>query len=285
MIVAVVNADDFGLATCINEGISIAYEQGILRSASLMANGEAFADALDRTKNLPGLGVGVHLSLVGQKPIAPTRDLRGMVTDDGRLPASYADFARDYFLRKFSVREISLEMEAQITRILDAGIQPTHLDSHQHIHLLPGILELTLGLAKIHQIDAVRVPCDQAVFFRAFASPRKMQLAILALLSARARNKVRRRGLKSAQFFHGLAASGRLDTQSLCAILVRLPDGVHEIMCHPGLETAALRQRYAWGYAWQVETAALQSSAVKRVVERRGIVLRNFAEAWSNMPA
>jgi hopanoid biosynthesis associated protein HpnK len=284
MIVAVVNADDFGLAASINEGISVAYGQGILRSASLMANGEAFADAVARSKKFPSLGVGVHLSLVAERPITPAKALRGLVTDDGYLPASYADFTRGYLLRKFSLREIALEMEAQITRVLDAGIQPTHLDSHQHIHLLPGILNLTLNLAKNYHINVVRVPYDWTVLPLAFASRRKMQLAVLVLLSALVRKKVCRRGLRSAGSFHGLAASGHLDTQSLCAILSGLQHGVHEIMCHPGLETAALRQRYAWGYAWQAETAALGSPAVKHLVERRGISLRNFAEAWSTTP-
>ena len=285
MIVAVVNADDFGLATSINEGISIAHEQGILRSASLMANGEAFADAVDRIKKLPLLGVGVHLSLVGQKSIAPADDLRGLVTDDGRLPTSYRDFARGYFLRKFTLREVSREMEAQIARVLDAGIQPTHLDSHQHIHLLPGVLDFTLRLAKAHRIDVVRLPHDRAVLSRAIASARGAQLGALVFLSALARNKVRRTGLKNAEFFHGLAASGHLDTKALCAILSQLQHGVHEIMCHPGLETPALRQRYAWDYAWQHEATALRSTAVKELVERRGVCLRSFAEAWGTMPA
>ena len=112
-----------------------------------------------------------------------------------------------------------------------------------------------------------------------------MQLAALVLLSALARKKIGKSGLKTAEFFHGLAVSGRLGTESLSAILSGLPDGVHEIKCHPGLETPALRQRYAWGYTWESEVAALRSSAIKQIVDRRGIRLRNFAEAWSNPSA
>jgi hopanoid biosynthesis associated protein HpnK len=280
MIVAVINADDFGLSTGINEGISVAHEQGILRSASLMPNGEAFSDAVDRIRQLPDLGVGVHLSLVGETPIAPVNSLRGLARQ-GKLPDSYAAFARDYLLRRFSLAEVRREMRAQIDQVLEAGIQPTHLDSHQHIHLLPGILELTLDLAQAYQINVVRVPDDRTGLFRMRTSWRRVQLATLVLLSALARKKIAKSGLKSAGFFHGLAASGRLDTESLSAILSRLQDGINEVMCHPGLETAALRQRYAWGYAWETEMAALRSSAIKQIVKRRGIRLRNFAEAWS----
>ena len=280
MIVAVVNADDFGLSTCINEGISVAYQQGILRSASLMPNGEAFSDAVDRIRQLPGLGVGVHLSLVGEGPIAPINSLRGLAKQ-GKLPNSYVDFTRGYLLRTFTLAEIRREMRAQIDRVLNAGIQPTHLDSHQHIHVLPGILDVTLDLAQDYKINVVRVPDDRAALFGLPRSWRSMQLAALVLLSALARKKIGKKKLKSAGVFHGLAVSGRLDTESLAAILSRLQEGVHEIMCHPGVETAALRQRYAWGYAWETEMAALRSSAVKQIVERRGIRLRNFAEAWS----
>jgi chitin disaccharide deacetylase len=146
MIVAVVNADDFGLSTSINEGISVACDQGILRSASLMPNGDAFDDAIDRLRSLPDLRVGVHLSLVGERPIAPTESLPGLVRE-GKLPDSYADFTRDYLLRRFPLREVRREIAAQIDLVLGAGIKPTHLDSHQHIHLLPGIFDLTLDRA------------------------------------------------------------------------------------------------------------------------------------------
>ena len=280
MIVAVVNADDFGLSVSINEGIWDAYEHGIVRSASLMANGEGFDDAVARVKEFPGLGVGVHLSLVGERPIAPAHELRGLVTSDGRLPTSYSQFARDYLLGKFTLREVRREIEAQIVRVLKAGVRPTHLDSHQHIHLLPGVFDLTLGLAKAFRIDVVRVPFDRAVLSPVLASARGVKLGALVFLSALARNKVRRLGLKSAGFFHGLAGSGHLDTRSLCAILSQLGHSVHEIMCHPGLETPALRHRYAWGYAWETEACALRSAAVKELVERRRIGLRSFAEAW-----
>jgi chitin disaccharide deacetylase len=164
MIVAVVNADDFGLSVSTNAGIRDAYEHGILRSASLMANGEGFDDAVSQVKELPGLGVGIHLSLVGERPIAPPHKLRGLIGSDGRLPPSYADFARGYLLRKFTPREVHREMEAQIARVLHAGIRPTHLDSHQHVHLMPGVFDLTLDLAEAYKIRVVRVPRDRAVF-------------------------------------------------------------------------------------------------------------------------
>ena len=75
--------------------------------------------------------------------------IRGLVDSDGRLPSSYADFARAYLLRKFTPREVHREMEAQIARVLHAGVRPTHLDGHQHVHLMPGVFDIALDLVKL----------------------------------------------------------------------------------------------------------------------------------------
>ena len=73
-------------------------------------------------------------------------------------------------LRKFTAREVHREMEAQIARVLHAGIRPTHLDSHQHVHLMPGVFDITLDLAEAYKIRVVRLSRDRAVFSPALAS-------------------------------------------------------------------------------------------------------------------
>jgi hypothetical protein len=135
-----------------------------------MPNGEGFNDAVSQVRELPGLGVGIHLSLVCERPIASAHKIRGLVDSDGRLPSSYADFARAYLLRKFTPREVHREMEAQIARVLHAGVRPTHLDGHQHVHLMPGVFDIALDLAEAYKIRVVRVPHDRAVFSPALAS-------------------------------------------------------------------------------------------------------------------
>ena len=94
----------------------------------------------------------------GERPIAPPHKLRGLIDSAGRLPPSYADFARGYLLRKFTPREVHREMEAQIARVLHADIRPTRLGSHQHVHLMPGVFDLTLDLAEAYKIRVVRLP-------------------------------------------------------------------------------------------------------------------------------
>lgn len=95
-----VNADDLGMSTAVNDAIFRAYDDGLLCSASALVYGPAFGDAARRLRDRPGLGVGVHLDA---SEFAPGRD-----------PSDWP---------------------AQVARARDAGIDPTHLDSHHHAHL------------------------------------------------------------------------------------------------------------------------------------------------------
>src|SRR5436190_2146588 len=88
----VVNADDFGLTVGINAGIERGIREGILRSTSAMAVGSALADAAARARRLPGLGVGLHLTLVGERPVCQPRDVPSLVGRDGRFLPGYRDF-------------------------------------------------------------------------------------------------------------------------------------------------------------------------------------------------
>jgi len=286
-----VNADDFGLSAGVNAGILSCFHNGILRSTSLMPNGAAFEDAVRLARQTPGLGVGVHLSLVGEPCVAPRRELGGLADADGMLPASYAAFARGYFSRRFTQREIQREVAAQMRRVLQAGIRPTHLDSHQHVHLMPGVFGLALQAAQEAGIQVIRVPHERARHQAGLAEPsglaqrlstRGLQLNVLSMLSRRARRQARAARLRVAPRFWGLSESGALDEAALLPILARLGRGVNELMSHPGFSDEALRRKYLWGYRWDAEAAALQSPAARQMVEERGIRLAHFGQAWGS---
>jgi predicted glycoside hydrolase/deacetylase ChbG (UPF0249 family) len=157
MIVAVVNADDFGLSVSINAGIRDAMRTRHSAQRGLMANGEGFDDAVSRVKNIPVSGWGF---ICRSSAKGPSRRLTNSAVSltAGRLPPSYADFARGYLSRRFTPREVAPGNGAQIVHVLRAGIRPTHLDSHQHVHLMPGVFDLTLDLAEAYKIRVVRIP-------------------------------------------------------------------------------------------------------------------------------
>jgi predicted glycoside hydrolase/deacetylase ChbG (UPF0249 family) len=87
----ILNADDFGLTRGVNEGIIRAHHEGILTSATLMANGAAFEDAVEQARVTPSLGVGCHLVLVGGKSVAPPEKISSLVDAEGRLPRTLSN--------------------------------------------------------------------------------------------------------------------------------------------------------------------------------------------------
>jgi predicted glycoside hydrolase/deacetylase ChbG (UPF0249 family) len=137
-----VNADDFGFTRDVNEGIVEAHKHGILTSTTLMANGRAFADAVDLARANPTLDVGCHLTLIG-----------GNALTGGELPNSVWELLRALALGRIPVYE---EFAAQIRAIQAAGIQPTHLDTHKHTHLAPPVLGAMGRVAREFGIPWIR---------------------------------------------------------------------------------------------------------------------------------
>ncbi len=143
----VVNADDFGFTPDVNQGIVEAHRRGILTATTLMANGAAFEDALRLARETPSLDVGCHLVLIGGRSLSTGKPLPLTV------PQLLAAMAR---------REIRVydELRAQVRRIVDAGIRPTHLDTHKHTHLAPPVLDAVARLGEEFDIPWVRRPFD-----------------------------------------------------------------------------------------------------------------------------
>ena len=159
----IVNADDFGLHAAVNHGIRDAYSGGIVTSTSLMAVGAAFDEAVAIARDCPELGVGVHLTLVGARPVASA--VASLVDGKGDFCASYPVFLRRYLQGTIRRDEVARELAAQIEKVTQAGIRPTHLDSHQHLHVVPGISAIVLDLARRFAIPAVRIPAEPLGFF------------------------------------------------------------------------------------------------------------------------
>ena len=252
-----------------------------------MPNGFAFEDALSmvrdmmsRTNDKAGIGVGIHLSLVGERCAAPAADLGGMVTADGLLPDSYSTFTRLFVSRRFGAGEVRTEILAQIDRVLAAGITPTHIDSHQHLHMLPGVFEIVLDTAIDSGIPVIRVPLEHDGPGSRGLSARIIQTWILSRISRKRLQQVRDAGLRTADWFWGLGVSGNMNEANLANTLNRLRPGVNEIMCHPGISDPETAARYAWGYSWNDELAALTSDSIHGYIEENGIRLASFADAW-----
>lgn len=276
----VINADDFGLHPCINEAILRGHLVGCITSASLMATGAAFEDAVHIARETPSLGVGVHLTLVAEKPLLGAGQVKSLVDREGRFPQDHIAFIRAYLTGRIEMDEIRRELTAQIERVLSAGVSVTHLDSHQHLHILPKIMDLCVALADEYKIRAIRIPAEPYGFTGGYKADLKRIVGKCGLtyLAERAREKAMRHGLASPGHFFGMLAGGHLAKRFLAAIILSLPEGSSEIMVHPGTKSEILQETFGWAYAWEEEFAAVTDWHTLQLIRDCRVKLSSFGE-------
>lgn len=251
----IINADDFGFTRDVNAGIVHAHREGVLTSTTLMANGAAFDDAVRLARETPTLDVGCHLvlvqgdSLLNGQPLA--RTLKQVVQRylSGRLDAYR-------------------ELRAQIERVIAAGVQPTHLDSHKHTHSLPTVFASVIRLAQEFRIPYIRLPLDRT-------TPYAGQLC--RIVDPLYRRAARARGIRLTDHFLGYRLTGTLNEASLIEALRHLADGTTEFMCHPAFLTDELRAAPTRLKESRVrELEALTSPRVRAFMDAEAIHLATF---------
>jgi len=275
--ILVVNADDFGLTEGNNRAIVDAHRTGIVTSTSLLANGLAFDHAVSLWRDVPSLGVGVHLTLTEGPPVA--RDVDILLADNGELPLSNQPFVRALLTGKLPRAMIRREFEAQVRKVIEAGIQPTHLDGHKYIHLLPGITAIAIEIARQLAIPVVRVPHGFIDRPSSIKLKRYIGLMILAGMSRLAYRAIRKTGLKSSEHFAGFMDTGHLDQDIIRRLLARPRPGVTELLCHPAYPNPDLNVlHYAWigTYQFAQETTAVSDPVLRRDLQAAGWIFRHF---------
>jgi hopanoid biosynthesis associated protein HpnK len=284
----IVNADDLGWTEGVTRGILEAFHRGIVTSTSLLANGQAFAEAVKAAKAAPRLGVGVHLNLSDGAPVADRESVTSLLDDEGNLTDGPQSLLLKRARRKLVLDEVEEEWDAQIQKVRDAGIHPTHLDGHKHVHMLPGLFDIALRLAKRHGIEALRVSLEESSLRAALSSGAKqnprvvlkqgVQARGLKLLARNARNQARRAGIATADHFCGIAQTGELTIEGLEQLLKNLPEGATELICHPGYTDEALQKSATRLQASrQRELEILTDTRIRNLVASQGIRLIDYA--------
>ncbi|MFZ0519948.1 MAG: ChbG/HpnK family deacetylase [Candidatus Acidiferrales bacterium] len=282
----ILNADDFGMTRGVNEGIVRAHREGILTSTTLMANGEAFDDAVERVRANPELGVGCHLVLVGGKCVAPRESVASLADANGTLPDSLPLFVARISSGMIRGEEIERELRAQIDKIRAAGIEPTHLDTHKHMHAHPRVMEILGKVAKECGITRVRKPIEDLrdSWETSRAGGQAISLQILAAGAVRAiaprfTTISKKYGLLYPDHFLGLATTGRLGPALLRGIIATVGDGSTEIMLHPGICDADLaRSGSRLQKHREDELQGLLDPGVRSAIAERGIRLISYRE-------
>lgn len=224
----VVNADDFGRSDAINAGVVQAHVHGIVTSASLMVRHPAAADAVAAAHEHPGLGLGLHLDLTEWELAGDTWRARYTVVDTDDL------------------RAVSAEVERQLESFRSlVGAEPTHLDSHQHVH----------------RDDPVRSAAVTA--------------AAALSIPLREHGEIRYCGAFYGQDRHGAPFPQAVTPGALTHLLRELGPGTTEIGCHPATVAETFT---SYSPERPAELVALCDPGVKRTIRECGIELCRFGD-------
>ncbi len=225
----IVNADDFGRSSGVNSGIAEAFEHGIVTSASLMVRWPAARDAVDFALAHPAMSLGLHLDLCEWEFVSDTWRPVYETVPSNDVAATAAEVRRQ--LERF--REL-------------AGRDPTHLDSHQHVHRSEPVRSIVMELAR-----ELGVPLRECTG-----------------------------GVRYIGSFHGQSGKGEplpecISIEALFRVLHALPAGVSELGCHPGRGTDP---DSPYNAERLVETRTLCDPRIRAALEAEGITLTTFAE-------
>ena len=276
----IVTADDVGLHPGMTLGAVKAHDEGIVTACSVVANGRAFESAVELLRDRPRLDVGVHLTLVGERPLSPPERVRSLLDRSGAFSRDFRSFTQRYLFGGIVASEIEEELQRQIERLLAAGLSIVHANSHQHLHVLPLVFEIVLRLAEEYRIGFIRIPAEPNA---RLMSPRSLQIRILNRIGRKARRRLEANpSVRSADRTVGILDAGRLTAQRLVQILQDV-EGTTELVCHPGIDDSALAAEYDWGYGWDRETAALCDERVKKDLQRSKVTLTPFS-SLDNQP-
>ncbi len=284
----IVTADDFGLTEKVNQGIVESHCRGIVTSTSLMANGGAFEDAVARVRQAPRLGIGAHLNLTQGPTVTRATLVRNLVQRNGEMSIGPIGLGKKIATGKVRLDEVELELRAQIEKILGAGIKLTHLDGHKHIQLLPGVFDIVLKLAGEYGIKGIRCAVEPSNALAVLKHARRngkggiKQYGLgraLSFFALRSRGKAKRAGLLTPRYFLGIAQTGFLDISELSRILNNLPEGLSELMSHPGyVDEALARTPTRLLGQRQRELEALTDPTVKDLIAQNDIQLISYRE-------
>ena len=284
----IVNADDFGFTTGVNRAIAEAHSRGIVTSSTLMANGAAFAGAVELAKTLPRLSVGCHVVLIDGEPVLDAKQLPSLTVPAAspRFRDGLKTFAARALAGRIAADEVAAEAAAQIRKIQAAGITISHFDTHKHTHIFPRILRPLLRAVSACGVRALRNPFGPRLPLRSsqfLARPnlwtRWAEVRVLRRFAGKFREAVDREGFVTTDGTLGIEVTGSLDETLFQAIAASIPEGTWEFVCHPGYNDADLQAaRTRLRESREEELRVLTLPAARSVLSEAGIELISYGD-------
>ncbi len=236
----IVNADDFGRSASINRAVIRAHREGILTTASLMTNEPAFAEAVELARENPGLGVGLHLTLICGHSASPPETIPGLVNPGQEFDANPALVGMRYFFRGKLRDQLRAEIHEQFRKFAETGLLLDHVNGHLHLHLHPTVFRILMEDATKLRIERLRLTFDPFWLNARLASGHWRYRALHALihhcLAANARRRLKSRHIYHTRAVFGLLQNARVDETYVTKLLPRLPAGDSELYSHPSLD-------------------------------------------------
>lgn len=272
----IINADDFGRHEFINLAVEKSFREGFLKSATIMAGGKFFDDAVKISKKNPGLGVGIHFTLANGFPVLSPEKIPSLVTNEGIFHENYVVFLKKFLQGKISLEEIKLELAAQLEKVQRAGINLTHFDSHQHLHHFPKIIDIALNLAERAKIFKMRVS-NSKIFDGELNSIGKFVGRLgLSSLAKFAAHKAHKKNFITPNNFAGIVAGESVSENFLENLILNLPEGTTEVMLHPGTDNKILKNFCDWEHDFEEELNAVTSPKILNLLREKNISVINF---------
>lgn len=285
----IINADDFGLSSSINEGIIRGYREGVITSASFIVNMPGFEDALRLIRKNPELSVGIHINIIRGLPILSADNLKSF-TKRGYFLGNIFKLLGAIYSKRLNLKELEMECRAQIEMLLKHRINITHLDSEKHIHMIKPIFEIIsrtakdYGITKIRFINKIPLLYQNISSFSLFFKKQFYRNLLLKITSACNRPIITRYNIKTTDYFYDISQAGNITSYMLKRILCSLKKGTTEIMCHPGYIGEEWRQhplckeKYYLNLNRELELKALLDFRLIELIRKLNIKLISFKE-------
>lgn len=276
----IITSDDFGLSPGVNRAVEQAWRDGLLTCASIMPGAASFDEAVEISRRNPGLQVGLHLTLVQGRGVLPPDSIPGLVDRDGNFTDNPVAAGMRYFFDRGLFCQLKREIEAQIVRVLDAGIPLTHIDGHLNIHLHPTIFSILAGLMPRYGISSFRLSRERLGHNLRFDKERRVGKAVERVIFGSLANNalpvLDKLNARYAVEVKGVLNSGRMTEAYILNIINDLQDGLTEIYFHPGILPDAEITRRMPDYRHEEELAAINSPAVREKLKQLKITVQNY---------
>lgn len=234
----IITADDLGSSTQRSHGIFLCFEQGVVRSAGVIPNMSDSARAAKHAREKK-LTCGLHLNLTDESPVSNPQDVETLVDAQGNFQGN-GGLRRLLAEGGIDRAHLEREVRAQMEWMFDHYGYPSHVSSHDEIHVHPLVMPIVADAVERYSIRFLRMPAEepQPPFGYEVPDEQLERVAALNTETNAARALLAGTAIETADHFRGTTLLGNASKKNLRHILAKLPDGVTELMVHPSSPTS-----------------------------------------------